>query len=73
MRKLIHEIHRRSLWQVLGAYLVGSWVMLAAVDTLAGALDIPQWAPRLALFLLIGLPIVLAAAFIQASREAIYA
>ena len=64
--KLIHEIHRRSLWQVLGIYVVGSWLVLQVVDTLAGALNLPDWAPPLALFLLIiGLPIVLATAVIQ--------
>ena len=66
MRNLIHEIHRRSLWQVLGIYLAGSWVVLQIVDTLAGALGLPEWAASFALFLLIvGLPIVLATAFIQ--------
>ncbi len=38
--KLIHEIHRRSLWQVLGIYVVGGWLVLQAVDTLAGALNL---------------------------------
>jgi erythromycin esterase len=28
VRGLIHEIHHRSLWQVLGAFAVGSWVVL---------------------------------------------
>ena len=28
MKKLVHEIHRRSLWQVLGIYLVGGWLAL---------------------------------------------
>ncbi|MCZ6477937.1 MAG: hypothetical protein O6851_06460, partial [Gemmatimonadetes bacterium] len=66
LRQLVHEIHRRSLWQVLGIYVLGSWLALQAVDTLAGALNLPDWAPPLALFLLIiGLPIVLATAFIQ--------
>jgi len=61
LRQLIHEIHRRSLWQVLGIYVVGSWLVLQVVDTLAGALNLPDWAPPFALFLLIiGLPIVLA-------------
>jgi hypothetical protein len=23
LKRLIHEIHRRSLWQVLGIYLIG--------------------------------------------------
>ncbi|MEJ2339376.1 MAG: hypothetical protein P8Y15_10820, partial [Gemmatimonadales bacterium] len=64
--RLIREIHSRSLWQVLGIYVVGSWLVLQVVDTLAGALNLPDWAPPLALFLLIiGLPIVLATAVIQ--------
>lgn len=66
LKELIHEVHRRSLWQVLLVYVGASWAVLAVVDTLAGALGLPDWAPRLAFFLLvIGLPIVLATAFVQ--------
>ena len=66
LRQLIHEIHRRSLWQVLGIYVVGSWFVLQVVDTIVGALKLPDWAPPIALILLIiGLPIVLATAFVQ--------
>lgn len=66
IRQLIREIHRRSLWQVLGIYLVASWAVLQVVDTLGGALNLPDWFPSFALALLIvGLPIVLATAFIQ--------
>ena len=66
LRQLIYEIHRRSLWQVLAIYLAASWVVLQVVDTFAGALQLPDWAPSFALFLLlIGLPFVLATAFIQ--------
>ncbi len=66
LRRLIREIHRRSLWQVLAIYLVSGWVVLQVVDTLAGALGLPEWAAPLALFLLVvGLPIVLATAFVQ--------
>ena len=66
LRKLIREVHRRSLWQVLGIYVGASWALLAVVDTMAGALNLPDWAASLALFLLvIGLPVVLATAFVQ--------
>ena len=34
LKRFIHEIHRRSLWQVLGIYLVASWAVLQVVDTL---------------------------------------
>ena len=66
LRQLIREVHRRSLWQVLGIYLVASWAVLSVVDTLGGALNLPDWFPSVALALLVvGLPIVLATAFIQ--------
>ncbi len=66
LKKLIQEIHRRSLWQVLGIYVVGSWFVLQLVDTMVGALKLPDWAPPIALLLLIiGLPVVLATAFVQ--------
>jgi len=71
MKKLVHEIHRRSLWQVLGIYLVASWLVLQVVDTLSGALRLPDWASPMALVLLIvGLPIVLATAFVQVGSSA---
>ena len=66
LKRLIGEIHRRSLWQVLGIYAVASWAVLGVVDTLGGALNLPYWFPSFALALLIiGLPVVLATAFVQ--------
>ena len=66
LRQLIREVHRRSLWQVLGIYLVASWAVLQVVDTLVGTLGLSEWFPPLALaLLLVGLPIVLATAFVQ--------
>ncbi len=61
MKQLIQEIHRRSLWQVLGVYLLASWVVFEVVQTVTEGLGLPQWFPAFAaLLLLIGLPIVLA-------------
>jgi tetratricopeptide (TPR) repeat protein len=66
MKNVLREVHKRSLWQVLGIYLGASWLILQVVDTLAGALSLPDWSASFALFLLIvGLPIVLTTAFIQ--------
>ena len=66
LRQLIREIHRRSLWQVLGIYVVASGVVLGGVGTLGDVLRLPEWFSPLALALLIvGLPIVLATAFVQ--------
>ena len=71
MKKIIHEIHRRSLWQVLGIYLAGSWVALQVVEQLAEAASLPEWIRPLALILLvIGLPVVLATAFVQEGMSA---
>jgi len=66
MKKLIHEVHRRSLWQVLGIYMAGSWVVLQVVDQLVESAGLPDWVSAFALvLLLIGLPIVLGTAFVQ--------
>ena len=66
LRRLISEIHRRSLWQVLGIYLVGGWVAFEVVQTLTEGLNLPEWFPALAVVLLIiGLPLVMATAFVQ--------
>lgn len=66
LKRLIHEIHRRSLWQVLAIYAAASWVVLQIVDVLAQNFQLPGWFPAFALGLLIlGLPIVLATAFVQ--------
>ena len=66
LKRLIQEIHRRSLWQVLGIYLGGAWVALQGIEALVSVLGLPEWVPGVALVLLIvGLPIVLATAFVQ--------
>jgi tetratricopeptide (TPR) repeat protein len=66
LKRLIHEIHRRSLWQVLGIYIVGGWIALQVADTVTAALGLPDWVPQVALVLLIVLlPVVLATAFVQ--------
>ncbi|HIF23576.1 MAG TPA: hypothetical protein EYQ27_17130, partial [Gemmatimonadetes bacterium] len=65
LRKLIREIHHRTLWQVLGAYLLMSWLVLAAIDLLTDVVGLPVWTSKLALVLLmIGLPLVSATTFI---------
>jgi TolB-like protein/Tfp pilus assembly protein PilF len=65
-KQLFQEIHRRSLWQVLGFYLLGAWIVLQVVDVLAQNIDLPGWVfPFALVLLLIGLPIVMATAFVQ--------
>ena len=66
LKHLIREIHRRSMWQVLGIYVVAGWVAYQVVQSLTEGLRLPEWFPALAIVLLIiGLPIVLATAFVQ--------
>jgi hypothetical protein len=66
VRKLIREIHRRSVWQVLGVYLAVSWLVFSLVRLLTNLAGLPDWTPTMTLaLLLIGLPIVTATAFIQ--------
>lgn len=66
LRHLIREMHRRSLWQVLTIYLLGAWLGYEAIVALYEGLGLPDWVPALAVVLfIIGLPIVLATAFVQ--------
>ena len=66
MKNLIHEVHRRSLWQVLGIYLAGSWIALQIVETLSESMTLPDWVQGFSVILLVlGLPVVLATAFVQ--------
>lgn len=66
LKHLIHEAHRRSLWQVLGIYGVAAWVSYEVVLGLVEGFGLPDWVPPFAVVLfLIGLPIVLATAFVQ--------
>jgi hypothetical protein len=41
LERLIDEIHRRSLWQVLGIYLVGAWVAVQGIAVLGYGLGLP--------------------------------
>ncbi len=69
IRDLLEEVHRRSLWQVLGAYAVISWGVLQVVDQLVQQQLLPGGAYRLALGLvLVGLPMVLVTAALQGKR-----
>lgn len=66
LKRIIHEVHRRSLWQVLGIYLAGSWVTLQVVGAVTESAGLPDWTPGMALVvLLVLLPVVMATAFVQ--------
>ena len=53
MNDLIREIHRRSLWQVLGIYGAASWGVLQVVEVLTNSVGLPDWTPAMALVLLL--------------------
>jgi pimeloyl-ACP methyl ester carboxylesterase len=58
--------HQRSLWQVIGLYLAGSWVVLQVIDVLTQNVALPPWVFTMTLtLLLIGLPITAATAYFQ--------
>ncbi|MFO8175688.1 MAG: tetratricopeptide repeat protein [Longimicrobiales bacterium] len=60
------HVEHRSVWQVLGVYVVGSWVAIQVVDVLANFFALPDWFPRFTLALLvIGLPVVLVTSLVQ--------
>ena len=40
IRALILEAHRRSLWQVLGVYLFGSWAVYQIIAELTDFLNL---------------------------------
>ncbi|MGD2152404.1 MAG: tetratricopeptide repeat protein [Gemmatimonadales bacterium] len=66
LKGIIDKLQHRSVWQVLGVYLVGSWIALQVVDVLANNFDMPAWFPRFTLALLvIGLPVVLITSLVQ--------
>ncbi len=72
LKHLIVEAHRRSLWQVLGIYLVASWAIYQVVVEVTNRMGLPDWVPGFAIVLiLIGLPIVLATAFVQEGGPAL--
>jgi hypothetical protein len=63
IKRFIRESRRRSLWQVLGIYVLASWAVLGGLDTLDGVLGMQDWFLPVALALLVvGLPLVPATA-----------
>lgn len=66
LRKLAREIHRRSVWQVMGVYALLCWGIVQGLGILSVPLGLPLWTEAMAIvLLLIGLPIVLATTVTQ--------
>jgi tetratricopeptide (TPR) repeat protein len=66
IRRIIREAHRRTLWQVLSVYLMGSWGALQVVEVVTENAGLPEWVfPFAVVLLVMGLPIVMATAVVQ--------
>ncbi len=69
--ELLGQAGGRSVWQVLVVYLGASWGVLEVVDVLKDNMGLPDWVfPFAVVLLLIGLPIMLGTAAIQAKFAA---
>jgi formylglycine-generating enzyme required for sulfatase activity/dienelactone hydrolase len=51
--RFYQELKRRKVFRVLVAYLVAAWLLLQVAEVLSSILGLPDWAPRLVLFLLV--------------------
>ena len=70
MGSLLGEIHRRSVWQILGSYAVGAWIILQLAETLAGLIGLPLWfGPTILVLIGLGFPILLLTSFLQGGRS----
>jgi len=47
------ELGRRNVFRVAFAYVVASWVVLQFVDVISQILELPVWAPKLILALIV--------------------
>ena len=57
--RLFSEMRRRNVFKVLGAYLVGMWVMLQVAETTFQPLNFPDWwLTALTILAVVGIPIV---------------
>jgi TolB-like protein/tetratricopeptide (TPR) repeat protein/DNA-binding winged helix-turn-helix (wHTH) protein len=64
LQALVVELHRRSVLKVLGAYLVGMWVVLQVAETTFEPLRLPDWwMTALTIIAIVGVPIVAALAW----------
>ncbi len=69
--RLLNEIHRRSIWQVLAGWAIASWVIYEVAGTLANLVGLPLWFGHSLLFVLLGiLPLLLLTGYVRGRRTA---
>ena len=70
MANLINELKRRNVFRVAAAYLVLAWILLQITETVGGLFALPEWTPKLLVYLLaIGFLPALVAAWRDAIRD----
>jgi len=63
---LIGELHRRSVFQVVGSYAVVAWIILQLAETLEGLIGLPLWfGPAIVVVVLLGFPVFIITALTQ--------
>ena len=66
LRIFLREVHHRSLWQVLLSFMMFSALSIEIADILTDRVGLPDWTTGMVIVVLsIGLPIVVATAYIQ--------
>ncbi len=64
LQHLLVELRRRSVFKVVGGYLVGMWLVLQVAETTFAPLRLPEWwLTALTILAVVGLPIVTALAW----------
>jgi TolB-like protein/Flp pilus assembly protein TadD/DNA-binding winged helix-turn-helix (wHTH) protein len=64
LQHLLVELRRRSVFKVMGGYLVGMWLVLQVAETTFAPLHLPDWwLTALTILAVVGLPIVTALAW----------
>lgn len=70
LTKLFQKIHRRFVWQTLGVYVAGCWLVLQIVDVLANNVGLPGWVFKAVLWLFaLGLPVSVITAYQEGRRS----
>ncbi len=66
LRRLLHEVHRRSVWQVFLIYLVCAWAAFEVSRAISDRHDLPSWLTLLFVALLaVGLLFVMTTVYLQ--------
>ena len=62
----LRELHRRSVWQVLGGYALVTWIILRLSGIAQGIFGLPTWfGPATVVVVLLGFPVLLITTLVQ--------